>query len=175
MRDHLSEKHRSDLDAVSRCVGLVLSGAARSRYVFDGEPTEDDFGELELRFRDGLTVTLYLASNAESVRSSVRQMRLPEPFDIDSPGEGRCEWERVDLATEPSWAELIDRRVAAVDAVIDGRVGDPGYDFLAGWRLRFDPDGSFLYFNNGDDAAVRWSGLPESIEGGDVRVVQVAP
>ena len=73
MRDYLSEKHRSDLDAVSRCVGLVLSGVARSRYVFDGEPTEDDFGELELRFRDGLTITLYLASDAESARCSVRR------------------------------------------------------------------------------------------------------
>ncbi len=175
MRDYLSEKHRSDLDAASQCVGLVLLGVARSRYIFDGEPTEDDFGELELAFRDGITVTLHLATNGESVRSSVRQMRLPDPFDIDSSGSGRCEWERVDLATVQPWAKLVGRRVAAVDAVIDGRVGDPGYDFLVGWRLRFDPGGSFLYFNNGDAAAVMWSGFPEPIEGVAVRAEQVAP
>ena len=81
----------------------------------------------------------------------------------------------MDLAAIQPWAELMNRRVAAVDAIIDGRVGSPGYDFLAGWRLRFDPGGSFLYFNNGDDAAVKWSGLPEPIEGGDVQIVQVAP
>ena len=175
MLDRLSEKHRTDLDAVSQCVGLALSGAARSRYVFGGEPTEDDFGELELRFRDGPTTTLHLASNGESVRASVRPMQLPEPFDIDSKGGGRCEWERVDLAAEPRWAALLGCRVAAVDAVIDGRGGDPGYEFSVGWRLRFDPAGSFLYFNNGDKAAVRWSGLPEPIEGLTIQALQVAP
>lgn len=120
MRERLREKHRSDLDAISRCVGLALSGAARSRYVFDGEPMEDDFGELELRFSGGSTVTLHLASNREFVRSTVRQMELPEPFDIGSDSGGRCEWERVDLATESRWDELMGCQVAAVDAVIDG-------------------------------------------------------
>lgn len=175
MRDRLSEKHRSDLDAVSQCVGLALSGAARSRYVFDGEPTEDDFGELELRFSGGLAVTLYLAPDAESVRAGVRQLQLPEPFNIDESGGGRCEWERVDLAAEPRWSELVGRRIIAVDAVIDGRVGDPGYEFLTGWRFRFVPEGSFLYFNAGDDAAVKWSGQPEPVEGMTMQVVQVAP
>ena len=102
-------------------------------------------------------------------------MRLPEPFDIDSSGDGRCEWERVDLASETMWAELIDRRVAAVDAVIDGRVGEPGYEFLSGWRFRFAPASSFVYFNNGDNAAVKWSGFPEPVEGKVIRAVQVAP
>ncbi len=175
MRDYLSEKHRNDLDAASRCVGLVLSGVARSQYVFDGEPDNDHFGELELCFHNGPTVTLHLASDAESVRLSVRQMRLPEPFDIDSSGNGRCEWERVDLTSEVPWAELIDQRVAAVDPLIDGRFGKPGYEFLTGWRFRFALANSFVYFNNGDNAAVKWSGFPEPVEGGVIRAVQVAP
>lgn len=145
---------------VAGIVGKRVQALFRERFLFDGEPQEEDAGALELLFEDGTRVTLHTANDGQSVLASEGKLALPVSFVMTEwKGQPRYEWEQVALTEQPGWAHLAESDLIAVEAMASVWAGR-GAEVRTGWRLHFSTGDFLLYLNAGDDAKLYLNALP---------------
>ena len=130
-------------------VGRTLTGLSRDQYSFNGEPSAEDAGSLQLDFGTTL-VTLKLRSDGESVTADTTAIELTPAFSLDD--DSHCSWEIVDMLDSEPWSQLRGLTLRSVDAVVDvWQKHDSRY--VSGWFLTFDGH-HLCYMNWGDNARI---------------------
>jgi hypothetical protein len=153
----MAERPEADYAVLCGVVGATLRGLARDQYLFNGRPSQDCDGTLEMRF-DGRTVLLFLARDGESVRAAAGELEITPAFTLDS-GDA-CAWERVDLGLDGEFRRLVGRAVSRVEAVIDAWPEPVGVEVVRGWVVRFAGGDFLAYLNVGDDSRLLLNQLP---------------
>ncbi len=152
----MAVRTETDYAVLRGVVGASLRGLARDQYLFNGRPSKDCDGSLEMRF-DGRAVLLFLARDGESVRAAVGELEIAPPFALDS-GD-TCAWERVDLGLDCEFGRLVSRTVVRVEAVIDAWAEPVGVEVVRGWVVRFAGGDFLAYLNFGDDSRLQLNQL----------------
>ena len=153
----MAERPEADYAILRRVVGATLRGLARDQYLFNGVPSRDCDGSLEMRF-DGLAVVLFLGRDGESVRAAAGELEIAPAFALDT-GD-TCAWERVDLGRDGGFGRLVGRAVVRVEAVIDAWPEPVGVEVVRGWVVRFAGGDFLAYLNAGDDSRLLLNQLP---------------
>jgi hypothetical protein len=153
----MAERLGVDYAVLRGVVGATLRGLARDQYLFNGRPSRDCDGALEMRF-DGRAVLLFLARDGESVRAAAGELEIAPAFVLDS-GDA-CAWERVDLGLDSEFGRLIGRAILRVEAVIDAWPEPVGMEVVRGWVVQFVGDDFLAYLNVGDDSRLLLNHLP---------------
>lgn len=153
----MTVRPQSDFDVLRGLVGVTLQGLARDQHLFNGCPSSEHHGSLEMRL-DGRTVLLFLDNDGESVRAAAAALKITPPFALDS--GSACAWERVDLGRDPEFGRLVGQAVVRVEAVIDSWKEPAGVEVVSGWVVRFAGGDFFAYLNIGDDSQVLLNQLP---------------
>ena len=147
----------TDYAVLRGMVGAALRGLIRDQYLFNGSPSGEDDGSLEMRF-DGRSILLSLAHDGQSVRAAAGDLEVTPPFALDS--GAACAWERVDLGRSPELGRLINQVVVRVEAVIEDWAEPVGIEVVSGWIVRFAGGDFLAYLNVGDESRVLLNQLP---------------
>ena len=153
----MSKRPGADYAVLRGVVWATLRGLARDQYHFNGRPSHESDGTLEMRF-DGQTVVLYLAGDGDSVRAATGDLKITLAFTLES-GDS-CVWDRLDLSTDGEFGPLIGRTVSRVEAVIDSWPGRGGGEVVNGWVVHFAGGDFLAYLNVGDDSRLLVNQLP---------------
>ncbi|WP_346840365.1 hypothetical protein RAL92_15175 [Metapseudomonas otitidis] len=102
-------------------------------------------------------MTLSLASDGESVMAASRALQVPEGFDISD--DARCDWRAEDLLATLDARHLIGRQVIGVEGL---HVVYQQHEacLLEGFRITLEGGDYLVFFNCGDEEAVRLNQPP---------------
>ncbi|WP_308725110.1 hypothetical protein [Metapseudomonas otitidis] len=151
------EQARASLETVRTLLGRKLVRVRNARYLFNGAPEPEAIGEVEFTCEGGKAVTLSLASDGESVMAASRALQVPEGFDISD--DARCDWRAEDLLATLDARHLIGRQVIGVEGL---RVVYQQHEacLLEGFRITLEGGDYLVFFNCGDEEAVRLNQPP---------------
>ena len=141
--------HRKHVGVFESCIGSTLQSLTFAQYHFNGEPSGNDIGSLELGFSASRFLLLSLASDGETVTASHGRLVIQPGFTLGedsgftTESGSRCDWLRTECDNG-----FIGQRLVGVQAQID-RIHDSD-PFTSGWILRFD-SGFIGYHNFCDD------------------------
>jgi hypothetical protein len=154
--------HRKYYGVFESYIGAILQSLTFAQYRFNGEPSGNDIGSLELGFGASRFLLLSLAPDGETVTASHDRLVIQPGFTLGeesgftSEAGGRCDWLRTECNNG-----LVGHRLIGVDAQVD-RIHNSEL-FTSGWILRFD-SGFIGYHNFGDDAHMLYNQNPPPCE-----------
>jgi hypothetical protein len=155
-------EYRKHFGVFESYIGGTLQSLTFAQYHFNGEPSGNDIGSLELGFGASRFLLLSLSADGETVTASHDRLVIQPGFTLGeesgftSESGGRCDWLRTECDSG-----FIGQRLSRVDAQVD-RIND-SEPFTSGWVLRFDY-GFFGYHNFGDDAHLLYNQEPPPCE-----------
>jgi len=156
-KEMLPESQDSHTSALESILGKQLVELSRCQYLFNNKPDNEDEGDVELKFKDGTTVTLFILSDGESVGAKSIPMEIPAPFDLDD--DSHCSWKHLPLSTDEPWSKLVGVPVTKAVAIFD-KYKKSNAEVLSGWKLIFDGIGYLCYFNCGDNGQLLFNRFP---------------
>ncbi|WDG40774.1 hypothetical protein PUP72_19260 [Pseudomonas synxantha] len=156
-----------DLQNARSLLGKHLSELLHDQYYFNDEKNLEDIGSLEWRFGEREVLSMYLLSDGERVGADLLPSVTPASFEIEP--NATCSWRRENLLTGLSATHLENKKVCAVEGILDSLYGQEPW--LAGFRVTFETGDSLIYLNQGDDAVVLINALPPVSVGLETRFV----
>ncbi|WP_065873924.1 MULTISPECIES: hypothetical protein [unclassified Pseudomonas] len=156
-----------DLQNARSLLGKHLSELLHDQYYFNEEKNLRDIGSLEWRFGEREVLSMYLLSDGERVGADLLPSDTPASFEIEP--NATCSWKRENLLTGLSATHLENKKVCAVEGILDSLYGQEPW--LAGFRVTFETGDSLIYLNQGDDAVVLINALPPVSVGLETRFV----
>ena len=127
-------------------IGQEIIELSNSQYFYNGVASLDDIGEIELIFSSGTAICLNLQSDGESVNIRNGKLIIPKGFNISE--EETASWEKLSLDKASCF---IGKEVISITQMIDHHI-DQKTDVISGFKISFNDQSYFIYYNCGDEA-----------------------